>query len=126
MSKAHMTRVPPLPPSRTGKFVQTFPCKEFFAAYLRIMTDPQPDSQPGAHSYYLREFGISALKGLASPLRMAIDYALAKYGAQTATTLAGRLGESTGSTSITCVSSLGMTSSGRSRVASAGREKWWE
>ncbi|AOP54958.1 hypothetical protein BLSMQ_3256 [Brevibacterium aurantiacum] len=32
MSKTHMSRVPPLPMHRIGKFVQTFPCKDFFAS----------------------------------------------------------------------------------------------
>lgn len=32
VSKTHMSRVPPLPMHRIGKFVQTFPCKDFFAS----------------------------------------------------------------------------------------------
>src|SRR5699024_8397136 len=47
----------------------------------------------------VREIDASALKGLAHPLRMAIYDALTNHGPQTATSLAQRLGESSGSTS---------------------------
>lgn len=74
----------------------------------------------------VREIGPDELKGLAHPLRMAIYDALVKYGPQTATILAKRLGESSGSTSY----HLRQLARHRFiRVAEGkgnGREKWWE
>ena len=61
--------------------------------YLCIM------SEEITHPNGVREISTSALKGLAHPLRMAIYDALSALGPQTATTLAKRLGESSGSTS---------------------------
>lgn len=103
-----------------------FLAKDFLQAYLCIMTDPQPDSQPGAHSDHARRIESSALKGLAHPLRMAIYDALAKYGAQTATTLAGRLGESTGSTSYHLRQLARHDFIRQVKSGTGGREKWWE
>lgn len=74
----------------------------------------------------IREIGPEELKGLAHPLRMAIYDALSMYGPHTATGLAGRLGESSGSTSYHLRQ---LARHGFIRVAEGrgnGREKWWE
>ena len=82
------------------------------------MTDPQPEPA--------RRIESSALKGLAHPLRMAIYDALAKYGPQTATTLAGRLGESSGSTSYHLRQLARHDFIRQVESSTGGREKWWE
>ncbi|MGC3022179.1 ArsR/SmtB family transcription factor [Brevibacterium sp. FAM 24630] len=83
-------------------------------------------SEEITHPNGVREISTSALKGLAHPLRMAIYDALSALGPQTATTLAKRLGESSGSTSYH------LRQLARHRLIrevegeAGGREKWWE
>ncbi|UVI35476.1 winged helix-turn-helix domain-containing protein [Brevibacterium spongiae] len=78
------------------------------------------------HPNGVREISTSALKGLAHPLRTAIYDALSTLGPQTATSLAKRLGESSGSTSYH------LRQLARHRLIRevegqhSGREKWWE
>lgn len=73
-----------------------------------------------------RRIESSALKGLAHPLRMAIYDALAKYGPQTATTLADKLGESSGSTSYHLRQLARHDFIQQVESTTGGREKWWE
>lgn len=68
----------------------------------------------------------AALKGLAHPLRVEIYEALTKHGKQTATSLAQRLGESTGSTSYHLRQLARHNLIRQVESSSGGREKWWE
>ncbi|WP_454118995.1 helix-turn-helix domain-containing protein [Microbacterium lacticum] len=73
-----------------------------------------------------RSLDAGALKGLAHPLRVRIYDILSQYGAQTASSLAELLGESTGSTSYhlraLAAHDLIREVAGRG----TGRERWWE
>lgn len=80
----------------------------------------EPQTTPG------RELDPSALKGLAHPLRMAIYDTLTKYGPQTATSLAARLGESSGSTSYHLRQLARHRFIREVEGSGSGREKWWE
>lgn len=73
-----------------------------------------------------RRIDSTALKGLAHPLRMAIYDALSKHGPQTATTLAGRLGESTGSTSYHLRQLARHDFIRQVEASTGGRQRWWE
>lgn len=90
------------------------------------MTASQPDPQPRTQTDHTRRIESSALKGLAHPLRMAIYDALAKYGPQTATTLADRLGESSGSTSYHLRQLARHDFIRQVEGGTGGRKKWWE
>ena len=81
------------------------------------------DVRDPAHA---RTLSTEALKGLAHPLRVEIYDALTKHGPQTATTLARRLGESTGSTSYHLRQLARHNFIRQVEGPSAGREKWWE
>ncbi|MCI4012321.1 helix-turn-helix domain-containing protein [Brevibacterium sp. ZH18] len=74
----------------------------------------------------IREIQPADLKGLAHPVRTAIYDALSKYGQQTATTLAQRLGESTGSTSYHLRQLARHNFIREVDGTSGGRQKWWE
>jgi DNA-binding transcriptional ArsR family regulator len=69
---------------------------------------------------------VAALKALAHPLRIRLLEMLSRYGAQTASSLAGRLGESSGSTSYhlrqLAKHQLVREVEGRGTA----RERWWE
>jgi DNA-binding transcriptional ArsR family regulator len=69
---------------------------------------------------------MAALKGLAHPLRVAIIDALSAYGAATASSLAERLGESSGATSyhLRQLEKHGFVREDTTR--GSGRERWWE
>lgn len=69
---------------------------------------------------------MAALKGLAHPLRVAIIDALSGYGPATASTLAERLGESSGATSyhLRQLEKHGFVREDTTR--GRGRERWWE
>lgn len=73
-----------------------------------------------------RQLGTSALRALAHPLRVEIYDILSQYGPQTATMLAEKLGESSGSTSYhlraLAKHDLIQEVPGRGN----GRERWWE
>lgn len=84
------------------------------------MADASPDSTP------VRTLGPEALKGLAHPLRVEIYDALSKFGPQTATSLARRLGESTGSTSYHLRQLARHDFIHQVAGHTNGREKWWE
>lgn len=69
---------------------------------------------------------MAALKGLAHPLRVAIIDVLSAYGAATASSLAERLGESSGATSyhLRQLEKHGFVREDTTR--GSGRERWWE
>lgn len=73
-----------------------------------------------------RELDTSALRALAHPLRVQIYDILSQYGAQTATMLAEKLGESSGSTSyhLRALAKHGLIQEVEGR--GTGRERWWE
>jgi DNA-binding transcriptional ArsR family regulator len=81
--------------------------------YLGIMTENQIRLDP------------TTLRGLAHPLRVRILGLLREYGPQTATTLAERLGQSTGATSyhLRQLAAYGFVVDDPSR--NVGRERWW-
>ncbi|MGC2939333.1 MULTISPECIES: winged helix-turn-helix domain-containing protein [unclassified Brevibacterium] len=74
----------------------------------------------------MRTLGAEALKGLAHPLRMEIYDVLMKHGPQTSTSLAKRLGESSGSTSYHLRQLARHRFIRQVESTSGGREKWWE
>lgn len=74
----------------------------------------------------IRTLGPEALKGLAHPLRVEIYDALSKFGPQTATSLASRLGESTGSTSYHLRQLARHNFIHQVEGISGGRAKWWD
>ncbi|MFV0320194.1 MAG: ArsR/SmtB family transcription factor [Microbacterium sp.] len=73
-----------------------------------------------------RVLGLGALRALSHPIRVQIYDILSQYGPQTASTLAERLGESSGSTSYhlraLAKHDLIREVAGRG----SGRERWWE
>ncbi len=74
----------------------------------------------------IRLLETGALKALAHPLRVEIYDILTQYGAQTASSLAERLGESTGATSyhLRALAKHDLIREDASR--GTGRERWWE
>ena len=74
----------------------------------------------------VREISTSALKGLAHPLRMEIYDSLSTQGPQTATSLAKRLGESSGATSYHLRQLARHRLIREAEGSGSGREKWWE
>ncbi len=68
----------------------------------------------------------SALRALAHPLRVKIYDILSQYGPQTASSLAERLGESSGSTSyhLRALAKHDLIREAPDR--GTGRERWWE
>ena len=73
-----------------------------------------------------RSLDLSALKGLAHPLRVELLETLSAYGPATASSLAERLGESSGATSyhLRQLEKHGFVREDASR--GTGRERWWE
>ena len=73
-----------------------------------------------------RRVGVEALKALAHPLRVRIFSELTSYGPATASALAGRLGESSGSTSyhLRQLEKHGYVREDADR--GNGRDRWWE
>lgn len=73
-----------------------------------------------------RVLDTGALRALAHPLRVRIFDILSQYGPQTASTLAERLGESTGSTSyhLRALAKHDLIHEVEGR--GSGRERWWE
>ncbi|WP_375389028.1 ArsR/SmtB family transcription factor [uncultured Amnibacterium sp.] len=73
-----------------------------------------------------RRIGVEALKALAHPLRVRIFSELTSYGPATASALAGRLGESSGSTSyhLRQLEKHGYVREDPER--GNGRDRWWE
>lgn len=73
-----------------------------------------------------RSLDAGALKALAHPLRVRIFDVLSQYGAQTASSLAELLGESTGSTSYHLRALAGHDLIREVEGRGTGRERWWE
>lgn len=73
-----------------------------------------------------RQVGVEALKALAHPLRVRIFSELTSYGPATASALAARLGESSGSTSyhLRQLEKHGYVREDAAR--GNGRDRWWE
>lgn len=73
-----------------------------------------------------RSLDLSALKGLAHPLRVELLETLSAYGPATASSLAERLGESSGATSyhLRQLEKHGFVREDATR--GTGRERWWE
>ena len=92
------------------------------------MSEETPDDsiREISHPDGVREISTSALKGLAHPLRMAIYDALSTQGPQTATSLAKRLGESSGATSYHLRQLARHQLIREVEGERSGREKWWE
>ncbi|MBW4042102.1 MAG: helix-turn-helix transcriptional regulator [Acidobacteria bacterium] len=74
----------------------------------------------------VRQIGVEALKALAHPLRVRIFSELTSYGPATASALAARLGESSGSTSyhLRQLEKHGYVREDAER--GNGRDRWWE
>lgn len=70
--------------------------------------------------------GTAALRALAHPLRVKIYDILSQYGPQTATMLAEKLGESSGSTSYHLRALAKHDLIHEVKGKGAGRERWWE
>ena len=81
-------------------------------------------SQPDQHDSR-RRLDPNALSGLAHPLRVQLFQSLTHYGPATATQLAQRLGESSGSTSyhLRQLARYGFVETDPERPS--GRERWW-
>ncbi|WP_460863304.1 ArsR/SmtB family transcription factor [Nocardiopsis coralliicola] len=93
---------------------------------------PRPDSGPARAAEYPAgdphtvQADIATLRALAHPTRIRIREELAVAGSATATVLAGRLGESSGSTSyhLRQLARFGLVEDDPERPGS-GRERWW-
>jgi DNA-binding transcriptional ArsR family regulator len=73
-----------------------------------------------------RVLDTGALRALAHPLRVRIYDILSQYGPQTASSLAGRLGESSGSTSYHLRALAKHDLIREAPERGTGRERWWE
>lgn len=92
------------------------------------MTNEQSPEVPAAsaHSRESRVLDAGALRALAHPLRIEIYDILSQYGAQTASSLAERLGESSGSTSYHLRALAKHDLIREVEGKGSGRERWWE
>src|SRR5215218_4122012 len=114
--------------------VQRTLCKELLAKfslqrYLCTMDETNDlESQPSStrHPGIDHVLTSESLKSLAHPLRVRIYDELSSYGPMTASGLAERLGESSGSTSyhLRQLERTGLVREDQSR--GKGRERWWE
>ncbi len=73
-----------------------------------------------------RELGVGALRALAHPLRVEIYDILSQYGPQTASSLAERLGESSGATSYHLRALAKHELIREVPERGTARERWWE
>lgn len=89
------------------------------------MGKPQ-ESEGGESTHGIRELGTSSLRALAHPLRVRIFDILSQYGPQTATMLAEKLGESSGSTSYHLRALAKHQLIHEVEGRGSGRERWWE
>lgn len=89
------------------------------------MTNDAPAESPDARRAD-RVLDAGALRALAHPLRVEIYDILSQYGPQTASSLAGRLGESSGSTSyhLRALAKHDLIREVEGR--GTARERWWE
>ncbi|MCP2636780.1 helix-turn-helix domain-containing protein [Microbacterium sp. HD4P20] len=89
--------------------------------------DPaQPASSDSASERADRVLDAGALRALAHPLRVKIYDILSQYGPQTASSLAERLGESSGSTSYHLRALAKHDLIQECVDKGSGRERWWE
>lgn len=93
------------------------------------MSDETPAANAGASEREGRQdriLDVGALRALAHPLRVKIYDILSQYGPQTASSLAERLGESSGSTSyhLRALAKHDLIQEVADR--GSGRERWWE
>jgi DNA-binding transcriptional ArsR family regulator len=99
-------------------------------------TDPVPGApgtptgEPGTAGAVLADSVVldaSSLRGLAHPLRVRLLGLLRASGPSTATRLAARIGESSGSTSyhLRQLAAHGFITEDPARAADGGRERWW-
>ena len=85
-----------------------------------------PATEPASNPAIEPPMPMSALKGLAHPLRVQLLDALSAYGPATASALAERFGESSGATSyhLRQLEKHGFVSDDTTR--GTGRERWWQ
>lgn len=87
----------------------------------------QPEREPSAsHRGVDRTLDSGALRALAHPLRVRIYDILSQYGPQTASSLAERLGESSGSTSYHLRALAKHDLIREVEERGTARERWWE
>lgn len=92
-----------------------------------MTSEPGPNqSESNVPAREIRELDAGALRALAHPLRVEIYDILSQYGPQTASSLATRLGESSGSMSyhLRALAKHDLISEVEGR--GSGRERWWE
>lgn len=95
--------------------------------YRRSMSDETPaEAAAEREGRQDRILDVGALRALAHPLRVKIYDILSQYGPQTASSLAERLGESSGSTSyhLRALAKHDLIQEVADR--GSGRERWWE
>ncbi|MFG6476559.1 ArsR/SmtB family transcription factor [Microbacterium sp. P06] len=88
------------------------------------MTDELPDNRPAPRQD--RVLDVGALRALAHPLRVRMFDMLSQYGPQTASTLAARLGESSGATSYHLRALAAHRLIREVEGRGTARERWWE
>lgn len=91
-----------------------------------MTTDETPATGEDAPQRTERVLDAGALRALAHPLRVKIYDILSQYGAQTASSLAERLGESSGSTSYHLRALAKQDLIREVTDQGNGRERWWE
>lgn len=74
----------------------------------------------------MRQLDAGALRALAHPLRVEIYDVLSQYGPQTSSSLAARLGESSGSMSYHLRALAKQDLIREAKGRGSGRERWWE
>ncbi|HEX5856992.1 MAG TPA: helix-turn-helix domain-containing protein [Microbacterium sp.] len=84
----------------------------------------QAEPKHGEKDYRVLDAG--ALRALAHPMRVQIYDILSQYGPQTASSLAGRLGESSGATSYHLRALAAHDLIREVEGRGTGRERWWE
>lgn len=89
------------------------------------MTEENTPAEP-ATLRHAKELDTSALRALAHPLRVKIYDILSQYGPQTATMLAEKLGESSGSTSYHLRALAKHELIEEAVGKGSGRERWWQ
>ena len=112
--------------------LQRSTCKEFFASLSsEAWKNRRTDATDAATRVERRHaedrvLDTGALRALAHPLRVQIYDILSQYGPQTASSLAQKLGESTGSTSYHLRALAKQDLIHECTDRGTGRERWWE
>lgn len=89
-------------------------------------TEPRDEETAAESSRYADALGMPALRALAHPLRVEIMNELSDFGAATASMLAERLGESSGSTSYHLRQLAKHEIIVEDEERGSGRERWWK